>query len=84
MAKIELLTDHLGEIVNKLIGPVDPVGDAAIDTIRIQNLKVLTGLIKELYSQVCYIHWNNAHKEEESIRRACAVIQDLTKDISYV
>ncbi len=42
----------LHELVLKLIGPVTAVGDHRIDRDRLENLKVLTGLVEDLMHEV--------------------------------
>lgn len=41
--------DNIIEVVNKLIGPIDPVADAAIDRVRLENLKLFIDVFDEMF-----------------------------------
>ena len=57
------------EIVKKLIGEIDPVGETNTDNARFENLKAMTELVDELLSDIYRVaRGNNRH--EYSINRA--------------
>ena len=43
---------ELYEIVMKLVGPVQPVGETNIDARRLENMKELTQLVDQLLGQI--------------------------------
>lgn len=43
------------EVVKKLIGPVDPVGDSSIDAERFENLMVLASLVEDLVGDLSLV-----------------------------
>ena len=57
------------EIVKKLVGETDPVGETNADNDRFENLKAMTELVDELLSDIYRVaRGNNRH--EYSINRA--------------
>jgi hypothetical protein len=42
----------LYKIVTKLIGPIQPMGDSALDSLRLENIKVMTELVSELLADI--------------------------------
>jgi len=57
------------EIVKKLVGEIDPVGETNADNDRFENLKAMTELVDELLSDIYRVaRGNNRH--EYSINRA--------------
>ena len=57
------------EVVTKLIGPIDPVGESHTDGMRLENLAVMTDLIERLLLDVGGVVPNKA-RIEFSLRRA--------------
>lgn len=53
----------LYKLVNTLIGPIKPVGDAHDDTDRLENLNNLISLLDALLSDVASIYYNNKDSE---------------------
>jgi hypothetical protein len=43
------------DVVKKLIGPIEPVGEANIDNIRFENLKEMCDLVEKLLSDIQYV-----------------------------
>ena len=56
------------EIVKKLIGEINPVGDNT-DNKRLKNLRAMTELVNDLLSDIDQVAWNN-NKPEYSMNRA--------------
>ena len=50
------------EVVKKLIGPIDAVGDSSTDERRLANLKKTTELIDRLMSDVAFERLNIKHQ----------------------
>lgn len=40
------------DIVMKLIGPIDPVGDSSEDSVRLQNMKSIMILVEDLINEI--------------------------------
>ena len=54
---------EIKDIVMKLMGPIDPIGETREDDIRFENLKSLCGLIDSLAAEVGQVCRNkNAHE----------------------
>jgi len=58
------------EIVKKLVGPIDPVGETNEDNRRFENLKTMTELVDLLLTDIDYVTLENAHRVEYSMKRA--------------
>lgn len=61
---------ELLDIVLKLTGPIDPIGETHADNARFENLKQLLQLMKELHAKVDAIANTNCDRGEFSMRRA--------------
>lgn len=46
---------EIKEIVQKLVGSITPAGESHLDTKRLENLKVMCGLIEDLVYEVNYV-----------------------------
>ena len=60
---------EINDVVLKLVGPIDPVGETNTDNDRFENLKVLTQLIDDLLGAVDDVA-ANATRHEYSMKRA--------------
>lgn len=60
---------ELIDVVRKLIGPVEPVGETRADDERYENLKALTALVDNLICEVRYVTENKS-RHEFSMKRA--------------
>ena len=58
------------EIVKKLVGNIDPVGETNEDNRRFENLKTMTELVDLLLTDIDYVALENAHRDEFSRMRA--------------
>lgn len=54
------------QIVMKLVGPVEPIGDSGADIKRLENLQELTKLIDQLLTEVDEIVRDNKDHYEHS------------------
>ncbi len=70
------------EIVMKLVGEIQPVGETTIDDERFDNLQTMCGLVSDLLGE---IHRVSANKEryEFSIKRAGKYAHDFLTGISF-
>lgn len=60
---------ELHEAVEKLVGPISPVGETNADDQRFENLREMTNLINHLLDQVRLVA-EKKERHEFSIRRA--------------
>ena len=51
------------EIVQKLVGSITPAGESHLDTKRLENLKIICGLIEDLVYEVNYVSRNKDRYE---------------------
>lgn len=58
------------EIVQKLIGPISPVGETNEDEKRFNNLKEMCGLINYLVTEIDHMAYQNKDRQEGSMRKA--------------
>ncbi len=58
------------ELVLKLTGPIDPVGETHVDDKRFENLKALTELTDKLLTEIDRIAYEYQNNHEFSIKRA--------------
>jgi len=61
---------ELQEILMKLIGPIQPVGDSAIDSGRYENLGTLLDLMAKLHIEVDRISTECKDSPEGSVAKA--------------
>lgn len=58
------------EIVNKIIGPIGPVGETNQDERRFENLKNMCVLVDELVQQIDNVACYNKDRVEYSMKQA--------------
>lgn len=58
------------QIVNLLIGPIDPVGESNSDEKIFENLKTMCDLVDDLLVQIDAIHYRNKESKEFSVKRS--------------
>ena len=61
---------ELYDIVMKLTGPVDPIGDSRIDADRMENLKALLDLTDRLLTKIDKVATNNKDRVEWSMKQS--------------
>lgn len=61
---------ELIDIVDKLVGNIEPVGDTTIDNERFENLKVYCELINEMVRKVDDVTYNNRNSTLASVKKA--------------
>ena len=72
---------HL-EIVQKLVGRIDPIGETNTDDVRFENLKVMCELVNDLVSEIYRVVFDNKEHFEYSRKRAADYAQDfMTKTL---
>lgn len=68
------------EVVTKLIGPIDPVGESHTDNSRLDNLKQLIDLTEQLVHDLTRVV-PNKERPEYSMSRAGEVADNFLKEL---
>lgn len=71
---------EIKDIVLKLVGDVNPIGETNTDNKRFENLKVLCELVNELVGIIDNVHYSNKDFQEFSIKRASDYARDFLTD----
>lgn len=58
------------DVVKKLIGNINPIGEANTDNERFENLKELCTLVRDLISEIDTVSYRNRDSKEFSVKRA--------------
>ncbi len=61
---------NMYDVVNKLVGPIDPVGDSCVDHKRLENLEEMTDLVNRLLTDIDNIAMANKGRHEASMKKA--------------
>jgi len=73
--------DHK-EIVMRLVGPIDPIGETNTDNARFENLKVLCELVDDLVSAIDGVAYKHKDSYEYSRKRAADYASNfMTKNL---
>lgn len=71
------------DVVKKLIGEIEPAGASHIDKKRLENLKDMIQLVKELLTDIECVRYDNKDMHEDSIKEAVDSINQFYKDIGF-
>lgn len=58
------------DVVTKLIGKIDPVGETNEDDRRFENLKEMCSLVEKLITDIDNVGYRNQNNHQFSIKRA--------------
>ena len=76
------------DVIGKLVGPIDPVGESNTDARRLNNLKVQSDLTYRLVQSTIRVFERNRHSHEGSVRLSAETarkyIDGLREDVSEV
>jgi len=61
---------ELKEIVYKLVGRIDPVGEHHTDKVRYENLETMIGLVDSLLADIDRVAYENKDRVEDSMKSA--------------
>ena len=80
--KAHLLEDRMDayEVVTRLIGPIEPIGETNADERRFENLKVMTELVDSLLIDIHSVS-HNTTRAEYSMQRAGKFARDFLVEI---
>jgi hypothetical protein len=59
---------ELKEIVQKLVGSIQPAGESHLDTQRLENLKVMCNLVEDLVYEINLVSRHNKDRYESSMK----------------
>lgn len=62
------MTTH--QLVKKVIGPINPIGQSSVDLKRFENLHEMTNLVESLLSDIDDIIYNNSDAKEYSVKKS--------------
>lgn len=68
---------ELDEIVKKLVGKIEPIGETNTDNDRFENLKVMCNLINELVRHVDDVGYRNKDAYEFSRKRVHEYVENF-------
>lgn len=68
---------ELIDIVNKLVGRIEPIGDTSVDEERFENLKAYCELINEMVKRVDDVVRNNWGSRLASVKKTNDYISDF-------
>lgn len=68
---------ELIDIVNKLVGRIEPIGDTFVDEERFENLKAYCELINEMVKRVDDVVCNNWGSRLASVKKTNDYISDF-------
>lgn len=57
-------------VVKKLVGSIEPIGDTKIDNERFENLKTMCNLVDKLLTDIDTIAYNYKDSKQSSLKRA--------------
>ncbi len=69
------------DVVNKLIGKIQPIGESHNDEIRFKNLEAMTHLITGLIQDVDRVAYENRDRTEHSMKKAGEFAQKFLDNI---
>ena len=70
------------DVVKKLIGNINPVGETNTDNERFENLKEMCDLIEKLTEEVADMADRNRHSHEFSVKRSVNFAYEFMKNLS--
>jgi hypothetical protein len=72
------------EVVKKLIGEIDPIGETHTDDVRFGNLKIMTDLVDKLLTDIDSIGYNYKDNHQFSMKRASSFAQEFQDKMGIV
>ena len=60
----------LKEVVMKLVGEIDPIGETNQDSLRFDNLKEMIEMVDQLLGSIDYVSELNKDRDEASMKKA--------------
>jgi hypothetical protein len=73
---------EIHDVVMRLIGPVEPVGETRTDNQRLASLEQLTGLVDGLLEEIRGIAERHEHSHEYSVKRAADLCDKFLRTVA--
>ncbi len=73
------------DVVKKLVGDIEPIGETHTDSKRLDNLKVMTALVDELLGNIYYVSKEKdciEHSRKQAGNHAYKFLEYITKEYS--
>ena len=68
------------DVITKLIGSINPVGQTEVDEIRFKNLLVMTSTVELLIRDIDAVAYDNRNSKEFSVKRSANFASKFLKD----
>ena len=82
MLKSELSSEQIVEVINKLVGPINPIGESNTDSKRFENLELLCDVVNQLVTKIDKVSHDNRNAHESSIQKCATFAKEfLTKTL---
>lgn len=69
------------DVLKKLLGPIDPVGDSSVDEKRYKNLEATIDVVNQLLFDINHVA-GNADRQEHSMQKAGKKAQSFLKEVN--
>ena len=70
------------EVVKKLVGEINPVGETNTDKRRFENLKVMIDLVDELLLDISDMGWRYRNNYQDSMKKASNSANNFLDNVS--
>lgn len=75
-------TDEVMKVLDKLIGPIEPVGSEAIDADRVENMKIYCEILERMHTRVNNIVFRCRDCNLESVKKITDIVNNSLNNIS--
>ncbi len=65
------------EVVKKLVGEINPIGDTNVDKVRLDNLNIMTELVDSLLTDIDAVANNYKNNHQYSMKKASEFASDF-------
>lgn len=72
------------DVVKKLVGEINPIGESNTDRQRLENLKAMTELVEKLLADIDDLAYNYKNRKESSVEIACEFANKFLDKIGIV
>lgn len=67
------------QVITKLVGPIEPIGETNTDEKRFENLKMMTDIVNELVTEIEHVSYSE--RQQFSVKRAGKFADDFLKEL---
>jgi hypothetical protein len=76
-----LNAENIYEVIEKLVGPIDPVGETTVDEKRFENLKTAILIVDKMIYDICFVS-RSSISHEHSVKRSGEHAKKYLEDLS--